>query len=96
MGFSWHWQKLLEDANLTHLIGLAKVAAGNTFPKAQMMECRLERGKCDDEISKSVTVRQLPEDENQQVVPAGKTFDIFITLVFLNEPLEVVNGKKIA
>jgi DNA-directed RNA polymerase subunit E'/Rpb7 len=61
-----------------------------------MMERRLERGKCDDEVSKSVTVRQLPEDENQQVVPAGKTFDIFVALVFLNEPLEVVNGKKIA
>jgi hypothetical protein len=61
-----------------------------------MMERRFERGKCDDEVSKSVTVRQLPEDENQQVVPTGKTFDIFIALVFLNEPLEVVNGKKIA
>ena len=60
------------------------------------MECRLERGKRDDEVSKPITVGQLPEEENQQVVPAGKTFDILVAFVLLDEPLEVVNWKKVA
>jgi hypothetical protein len=60
------------------------------------MECRLERGKGNDEVTKPITIRQLTEDEYQQMVPAGKTFDIFVALVFLNEPLEVVNREEIA
>jgi hypothetical protein len=61
-----------------------------------MMECRLERGKGNDEVTKPITIGQLTEDEYQQMVPAGKTFDIFVTLVFLDKPLEVVNREEIA
>lgn len=59
--------ELLKDANFTNLIGLAEVAACNTFAKAQMMECRLERSKRNDEVSETASVGQLV----QRRVPAG-------------------------
>jgi hypothetical protein len=76
--------ELLKDAYLANLVGLAEVAACNTFAKAQMMECRLERSKRNDEVSKPIPIGQLAKDENQQVVPIGKTFDILVALVLIN------------
>ena len=53
-----------------------------------MMECRLERSKRDDEVSEPVSIGQLAKDENQQMVPACKTFDILISIVFIYYTVE--------
>jgi hypothetical protein len=61
-----------------------------------MMESRLERCDCHNEVTQALTIRQLSEQENQQVVPASKTLDIFITFILLDQPLEVVYGEEVA
>jgi hypothetical protein len=57
--------KLLEDSDLTYFIGFTQIAASDALAEAQVMECRLERSQRDDEVTKSVSIRQLTEEENQ-------------------------------
>ena len=39
---------------------------------------------------------QLTENKYQQMIPTSKTLDIFIAIVFLDKPLEVVSREEIA
>jgi hypothetical protein len=85
----------LEDADLAHLICLAKVASGYTLAKAEVMESELEWCDCHNEVTQSLPIRQLPKQENQQMVPTSKTLDIFIAVILCDEPLEILSWKKI-
>lgn len=46
------------------------------------------------QITQSFPITQLTEYQYQQMIPACKTFDILVAIVFLYRPLEVVSGKK--
>jgi len=74
--------KLLEDTNLTCLVSLAQVAPRDTLAEAEVMESELERGERNDEVTQALTVRQLSEQQNQQMVPTGKTLDILVAVIF--------------
>lgn len=49
--------KLLKYPNLAYLIGLAKVAATDTFPEPQVVECILKRCKRHYQIPKPLAIR---------------------------------------
>ena len=47
-------------------------------------------------VTKSFPIGQLTENKYQQMIPTSKTLDIFIAIVFLDKPLEVVSREEIA
>ena len=86
--------KLLENPHVAYLVGLAKIAATDTLPKAQMVECKLKWAYRGYQITQFFPITQLTEYQYQQMIPTCKTFDILVAVVFLYQPLEVVSGKR--
>jgi hypothetical protein len=47
-----------------------------------------------DKLSKAFTARQLTIHHNQKLIPATERLDVFVSLVFHNNPIKNPFGKK--
>ena len=74
--------KFFEDTRLSSLVDLCEVASRYVLAKAEMI-CFV--GVCRNDtcqIAKTVTVAQLPEHHDEQLVPACEMLHVFIPFVF--------------
>ena len=74
--------KLFIDTWFTSLIDLCEIASRYVLAKAKMIGfvgvCRNSVGQ----ITKTVTVAQLPEHHDEQLVPACEMLHVFVSFVF--------------
>ena len=47
------------------------------------------------QVTKTVSVRQLTENHNKQLIPTAEMFYVFITFVFHNKSLKILLGEKL-
>ena len=47
------------------------------------------------QIPKAITIGQLPENHAEQLVPAGKMLNVFITIVLVNHPVKNSLGQEL-
>ena len=74
--------KLFEDMRFSSLVDLCEIASRHVLAKAKMIGfvgmCRNSIGQ----IAKAVTVAQLPEHHDEQLVPACEMLHVFVSFVF--------------
>ena len=46
--------------------------------------------KSHNQVSKTLTVTELPEHQSKKLVPAGEMFDILVATIFAGEIIEVI------
>ena len=73
--------ELLEDVVVPTGIGLRQVALRGRLPKDEVIGLRLVSLSRQDNIPKTLSIRQLAEHQDSQLVPAGERLDITITTV---------------
>ncbi len=78
---SFEKQLNLEDVVVPTGIGLRQVTLRGRLPEAEMIGLRPVSLSRQDNIPKTLSVRQLTEHQDNQLVPAGERLDITITAV---------------
>ena len=74
--------KLFEDTWLTSLVDLCEIASRHVFAKAKMINFVGMRRYDTCKVTKAVTIAQLPEHHDEQLVPASEMLHVFIPFVF--------------
>ena len=74
--------KLFEDTWLTSLVDLCEIASRYVLAKAKMVGFVGMRRNSIGQIAKTVTVAQLPEHHDEQLVPAREMLHVFVSFVF--------------
>ena len=74
--------KFFEDARLTSFVDFSEIASRHVLAKAKMIGLVGMRryGTC--KVTKAVTIAQLPEHHDEQLVPACEMLHVFIPFVF--------------
>src|SRR5690554_876596 len=87
--------KVFKYFRISFFVGFRKIASGNTFAKAKMVRlvgmCR--NSIC--QVTKTVSVRQLTEHHNKQLIPTAEMFYVFIAFVFHNKSLKILLREKL-
>ena len=74
--------KLFEDMRFSSLVDLCEIASRHVLAKAKMKGCVGVRRNSIGQIAKAVTVAQLPEHHDEQLVPACEMLHVFVSFVF--------------
>jgi hypothetical protein len=74
--------KLFENTRFTPLVDLCEIASRYVLAKAKMIGLVGMRRDDTCQITKAVTVAQLPEHHDEQLVPASEMLHVFIPFVF--------------
>lgn len=61
----------------------------------KVMEGQLEQSERDNKVAQPLAARLQPEQQHQQRVPTGKTFDTFVAVILVGQIDETVFGEKI-
>ena len=74
--------KLFEDMRFSSLVDLCEIASRHVLAKAKMIDFVGMRryGTC--KVTKAVTIAQLPEHHDEQLVPACEMLHVFVSFVF--------------
>ena len=74
--------KLFEDARFASLVDLCEIASCHVLAKAKVIGFVGMRryGTC--KVTKAVTIAQLPEHHDEQLVPASEMLHVFVPFVF--------------
>lgn len=88
--------KFLKNLALPVGICFRKITSGyDRFAKAQMVRFRRMRSYYTDKFPKAFTARQLTIHHDQKLIPAAERLDIFVTLIFHNDPIKNSLWKKL-
>ena len=74
--------KLFEDTRLSSFVDLCEIASRHVLAKAKMIGLVGMRRNGIGQITEAVTVAQLPEHHDEQLVPASEMLHVFVTFVF--------------
>ena len=74
--------KFFEDTWLTSLVDLCEIASRHVFAKAKMINFVGMRRYDTCKVTKAVTIAQLPEHHDEQLVPASEMLHVFVSFVF--------------
>ena len=74
--------KLFEDTRLASFVDLCEIASRYVLAKAKMIGLVGMRRNNTSQITKAVTVAQLPEHHDKQLVPACEMLHVFVSFVF--------------
>ena len=74
--------KLFEDMRFSSLVDLCEIASRHVLAKAKMVGLAGMRRYCICKVTKAVTIAQLPEHHDEQLVPASEMLHVFIPFVF--------------
>ena len=74
--------KLFEDTWFTSLVDLCEIASRYVLAKAEMIGLVGMRRNNIGQITKAVTVAQLPEHHDEQLIPASEMLHVFVPFVF--------------
>ena len=67
---------------LTSLVDFCEIASRHVLAKAKMIGFVGVRRNSIGQIAKAVTVAQLPEHHDEQLIPASEMFHVFVSFVF--------------
>ena len=74
--------KLFEDTRFSSFVDLCEIASRYVLAKAKMIGLVGVRRNCIGQITKAVTVAQLSEHHDEQLIPASEMFHVFVSFVF--------------
>jgi hypothetical protein len=74
--------KLFENTRLSSFVDLCEIASRYVLAKAKMIGLIRMRRNNTGQITKAVTVAQLPEHHDEQLVPASEMLHVFVSFVF--------------
>jgi len=74
--------KLFEDTRFSSFVDLCEIASRYVLAKAKMIGLVGMRRNNTSQITKAVTVAQLPEHHDKQLVPACEMLHVFVPFVF--------------
>ena len=86
---------LLEDAAVTLLIGLAKIASRYRLPDSQMVEFPGMSLHGYNQIPEALPIGKLTEDHCKQLIPTGIALDILVAFILGNDTIEFTSVKKL-
>ena len=81
---------LLEDAAVTLLIGLAKIASRYRLPDSKMVEFPGVGFHSHNQIPEALPIGKLTEHHRKQLIPTGIALDILVSFILLYEIVEVI------
>lgn len=81
---------LLEDAAVTLLIGLTKIASRYRLPDSKMVEFPGMGFHSHNQIPKALLIGKLTEDHRKQLIPTSIDHDILVAFILLYEIVEVI------
>jgi hypothetical protein len=88
--------KFFKDLAIPVCVCFCQIAASyHRFTETQMVRLGRMSGNYADKLSEAFTTRQLSIHHDQQLIPATKRLDVFVTLVFHNNPIKNPFGKKL-
>ena len=74
--------KLFENSWFTSLVYLCEIASRYVLAKAKMIGLVGMRRNSIGQITKAVTIAQLPEHHDEQLIPASEMLHVFVSFVF--------------
>ena len=80
--------KLFENTRFSSFVDLCEIASRYVLAKAKMIGLVGMRRNNTGQITKAVTVAQLPEHHDEQLVPASEMLHVFIPFVFHNNSIK--------
>jgi hypothetical protein len=80
------------DSPISDLVGVSQGIARDLSSKAHVIEFPLGRTQTCLDVSETFPIGQLSKGHAKELAPAGKVFDLVVTVVSLNAFLEFVNG----
>jgi len=80
--------KLFEDTRFSSFVDLCEIASRYVLAKAKMIGLIGMRRNNTGQITKAVTVAQLPEHHDEQLVPACEMLHVFVPFVFHYNPIK--------
>ncbi len=86
--------KLFENTRLSSLVDLCEIASRYVLAKAKMIGLVGMRRNNTGQIMKAVTVAQLPERHDEQLVPACEMLHVFVSFVFHYNSIKILCGKN--
>lgn len=97
LGDEYHFVgKILKYLAIPIRVRFRQIAACyQRFTETQMVRLRSMCSNYADKLSKAITARQLTVHHDQQLVPATKRLDVFVTLVLHNDSLKCFLRKKL-
>ena len=80
----------LEDAVVPASVGFRQVAECHALAKAKMIALVAVGGDDQGQVSQALTVAQLAEHQDEQLVPAGERLHVAVPIVLVNDVAELV------
>ena len=74
--------KLFEDTRLASFVDLCEIASRYVLAKAKMIDFVGVRRNSIGQITKAITIAQLPEHHDEQLIPASEMLHVFVSFVF--------------
>jgi hypothetical protein len=90
-----HLREVRIDAPIAKLVGVGKGAAADNAVHPHVIELPIERAQARDKVAQTLAEGELPEDQTQELIPAGKGADTIVALVPPDALLEFVAGKLV-
>ena len=82
--------KFLEDPLVSVGIGFRQVAERHALAKTKVIALVAVGGDDQDQVSQTISVAQLAEHQDEQLVPAGERLHIAVAIVLVNDVSELV------
>lgn len=84
---------LLEDAAVPVLVSFCQVATSHGVPESEELSLAAVRFHRNNQIAQTFTPRELTEHKNFELIPAGESLYVPVTLILTNEIVELVTVK---
>ena len=83
------------DPPVPVFVGVCQRVARNLSSEAHMIELGLLGTKTSFDIAEAFAISELSKCQTEELIPAGKIFDIAIALVSIDANLKLVGGEEV-
>ena len=90
-----HLSEIGVDAPIANLIGIGQGIARDPAADAQVIQLASRGAQTSLNIAQALPISELGKRHREKLVPAGKAFDLVMTVVALDAFVELVTGNKV-
>ena len=87
--------EVLEDAEVPVLVGLGQVASCSLLSETEPVTLLVMGFQRYDQVPQTLTIGQLAEHQDEQLVPACEVLDILVAIVFADKVVEVISIQEV-